>query len=213
MRLSIGMLHRARPVARWAAVLLLLLCSASALPAGAEVADGPAETSRQRIAAAIRILNDPAYQATDQKRLQRERLFAELADWFDFTEFSKRVLAEKWAHFTQRERTEFVDAFARFLGMYYLGELQKRYSDERVRVETQVMTGPTRARVTATLVWRDRAIPVEIRKHRSRGRWRVYDLSVFGISAVQVYRAQLTEIMRTHSPAEVIALVKSRIDE
>ncbi len=207
------MLQRTRRIARWAAVVMFLLSGAAATASAADATDGPAQASRKSIAAAIRILDDPAYQAADQKHLQRERLFAELAQWFDFTEFSKRVLADKWKSFTARERAEFVDAFARFLGMYYLGELQKRYTDERVRIESQEIIGPARARVTATLVWMDRAIPVEIRKLKSHGRWRAYDLSVFGISAVQIYRAQLTDIMRTHSPAQVIALVKSRIDE
>ena len=207
------MLQRARLIARWASVVLFLLSAAAARPSAADAADGPAEASRKSIAAAVRILDDPAYQAADQKRLQRERLFAELAQWFDFTEFSKRVLADNWRSFTERERAEFVDAFARFLGMYYLGELQKRYTDERVRIDSQEIIGPARARVTATLVWMDRAIPVEIRKLKSHGRWRAYDLSVFGISAVQIYRAQLTDILRTRSPAEVIALVKSRIEE
>jgi len=207
------MLQRAYRIVRWAVVGLVLLYAAAARPAAAGALEEPAEASRNSIAAAIRILKDPAYQGADQKRLQRERLFAELTQWFDFAEFSKRVLADKWKSFTPREQAEFVDAFARFLGMYYLGELQKRYTDERVRIESQEIISPARARVSATLVWMERAIPVEIRKLKSRGRWRAYDLSVFGISAVQIYRAQLADILRTRSPADVIALVRSRTEE
>lgn len=213
MPLSIGILHRARRIARGAALVLFLLSAAAARPSAAGAAEGPAEASRKSIAAAIRILEDPAYQGADQKRLQRERLFAELTQWFDFAEFSKRVLADKWNTFTEPERAEFVDAFARFLGMFYLGELQRRYTDERVRIESQEIISPARARVSATLVWMERAIPVEIRKLKSRGRWRAYDLSVFGISAVQIYRAQLAEILRTRSPADVIAIVRARTKE
>ncbi len=169
------MLQRAYRIVRWAVVGLVLLYAAAARPAAAGALEEPAEASRNSIAAAIRILKDPA--------------------------------------FTPREQAEFVDAFARFLGMYYLGELQKRYTDERVRIESQEIISPARARVSATLVWMERAIPVEIRKLKSRGRWRAYDLSVFGISAVQIYRAQLADILRTRSPADVIALVRSRTEE
>jgi ABC-type transporter MlaC component len=59
----------------------------------------------------------------------------------------------------------------------------------------------------------DRPIPVEIRKLKTRGRWMAYDVSVFGLSAVQAYRAQLMHLLRSHSPAELIALVNSRMDE
>lgn len=200
-------------ILHWTRIGVFILAWSSAGVTGAALADGPAESSRKGVAAAIRILNDPTYQAAERKPLQQERLFEVLTEWFDFREFSKRALADKWGTFTESERTQFVDAFSRFLGKYYLGELQKRYAGERVTVERQEIIGPTRARVIATVTWRGQPIPVEIRKLKTRGRWMAYDVSVFGLSAVQVYRAQLTHILRSHTPAELIALVNSRIDE
>jgi len=38
-------------------------------------------------------------------------------------------------------------------------------------------------------------------------------VGVIGFSAVEIYRAQFREIMRTQSPVQVIALVRSRMDE
>ncbi len=168
----------------WTRIGFFILTWTAASLAGTAGAEGPAEASRKSITAAIRILKDPALRSLEHKPLQQERLFEVLAEWFDFAEFSKRALAEKWGAFTEPERTEFVEAFSRFLGKYYLGELQKRYTDEQVAVDRQ-------------------------KKH---GRWKAYDVSVFGVSAVHVYRAQLMQIMRSHSPAELIALVNSRIE-
>ncbi len=199
-------------IRRWTRLGIVILTWTAASLAGTALADGPAEASRKSIAAAIRILNDPAYHSAERKPLQQEQLFKVLAEWFDFTEFSKRALADKWRGFTESERHEFVDVFSRFLGKYYLGELQKRYTDERVTVETQEITGPTQARVIATVRWMNRLIPVEIRTLKKDGHWKAYDVSVFGISAVQVYRAQLMQITRSHTPAELIALVTSRIE-
>jgi ABC-type transporter MlaC component len=59
----------------------------------------------------------------------------------------------------------------------------------------------------------NRPFPVEVRMLKHAGRWRAYDVSVIGFSAIAIYRAQFREIMRTHSPAQVIALVRSRMDE
>lgn len=200
-------------IRQWTRIGVFILTWASASVTGAALADGPAEASRKSIVAAIHILSDPAYQPVELRPLQQERLFEVLTEWFDFTEFSKRALAEKWGLFTESERTQFIDAFSRFLGKYYLGELQKRYAGERVTVERQEIIGPTRARVIATVRWMDRPIPVEIRKLKTRGRWMAYDVSVFGLSAVQAYRAQLMHLLRSRSPAELIALVNSRMDE
>jgi hypothetical protein len=36
---------------------------------------------------------------------------------------------------------------------------------------------------------------------------------VIGFSAIAIYRAQFREITRTHSPAQVIALVRGRMEE
>lgn len=198
---------------RWARIGIVLLAWTAANWPGAAMADGPAEASRKGVAAAIGILNDPTYQSPERKPLQQDRLFEVLTEWFDFTEFSRRALAGKWGSFTDSERTQFVDAFSRFLGKHYLGELQKRYAGERVTVERQEIIGPARARVFATVTWGDRPVPVEIRKLKTRGRWMAYDVSVFGLSAVQVYRAQLMHLLRSRSPAELIVLVNSRIDE
>ena len=145
--------------------------------------------------------------------MQQERLWAVLAEGFDFTEFSKRVLAERWDAFLPAQQTEFVDVFSKFLGNYYLAQLLDHYTNETVTCQGQAMLGPARAVVKADVVWMNRPIPVEVRMLKQAGRWRAYDVSVIGFSAVAIYRAQFREIMRTHSPAQVIALVRSRMDE
>ena len=180
---------------------------------GPACAAGPAETCRQAIAEGLRILNDPQGRSPERTPVQQERLWAVLAEGFDFTEFSKRVLAENWDAFLPAQRTEFVDVFSKFLGNYYLAQLLDHYTSETVTCQGQEMLGPARAVVKADLVWRSRSIPVEVRMLKHAGRWRAYDVSVFGFSTVQVYRAQFREILHTHSAAQAIALVRSRMDE
>jgi ABC-type transporter MlaC component len=180
---------------------------------GPAAAAGPVETCRQTVAEGLRILNDPQGRPPERKPLQQERLWAVLAEGFDFTEFSKRVLAEKWAAFLPAQQAEFVDAFSRFLGNYYLEQLLNYYTSETVTCRDQEVLGPGRAVVKAEVVWMSRPVPVEVRMLKHAGRWRAYDVSVIGFSAVAIYRAQFREIMRTHSPAQAIALVRSRINE
>jgi ABC-type transporter MlaC component len=180
---------------------------------GPTFAAGPVETFCQTIAAGLRVLNDPQGRSPERKPVQQERLWAVLAEGFDFTEFSKRVLAEGWDAFLPAQQTEFVDVFSKFLGNYYLAQLLDHYTNETVTCQGQTMLGAARAVVKAEVVWRSRRIPVEVRMRKQGGRWRVFDVSMIGFSAVEIYRAQFREIMRTHSPAQVIALVRSRLDE
>lgn len=213
MGLSIGMLRQALSHLRLARVGIVGLGWVVLVLSGPAFAASPVETCRQTIAEGLRILNDPHDRAPERKPLQQERLWSVLTEVFDFTEFSKRVLAEKWDAFLPAQRTEFVDVFSKFLGNYYLAQLRKHYTNETVTCQGQEMLGSARAVVKADVVWMNRPFPVEVRMLKHAGRWRAYDVSVIGFSAIAIYRAQFREIMRTHSPAQVIALIRSRMDE
>jgi len=192
-----------------ALLTIWLMLAAAAAPAATQ----PREALMQSIDDGRRILMDPAYQPADRKPLQQEKLRDLLYRDFDFTEFSRRVLANKWALFSPVQRQEFVQVFSRFLADFYLSRLQQRYTDETVAVREQTVTAPGKARVRAAVVWQAREFPVEIYLHDRGYGWKIYDLSALGISAVQIYRAQFQEILRTRSPAEVIELIKARLEE
>jgi phospholipid transport system substrate-binding protein len=192
---------------------IVLLLFAMLTVASAASASQPSDTVKQIIEDGRRILIDPFYEPADRKLLQQERLRDLLYRDFDFLEFSRRVLADKWVLFSPTQREEFVQVFSRFLAEFYLSRLQTRYTDETVAVSDQAVTGPGKARVQAKVTWRNREFPIEIRLHDRGGGWKMYDLSAMGISAVQLYRAQFKEIMRTQSPAEVIDLIKARLAE
>jgi phospholipid transport system substrate-binding protein len=192
--------------------ILLLIASILTL-ATAAYGSQPIEALRKSIDDGLHILNDPYYLPPDRKSVQQLQLRQLLYRDFDFTEFSKRVLADKWALFTAPQRTEFVEVFSRFLADHYLARLQAQYRNEKVVLHRQDFIAHSRAVVRAGVIWRSREVPVEIRMLARGGNWRVYDVAVIGISAVQIYRAQLQEIMRTRSPAQVIELIKQRLEE
>jgi ABC-type transporter MlaC component len=190
-----------------------LLLAAVLVMAPAANANAPDDAVRQIIEDGRRILKDPYYRPAERKTLQQERLRALLYRDFDFDEFSRRVLADKWALFSPAQREEFVQVFSRFLADFYLSRLQRSYTDETVTVSDQAIIASGKARVRADVIWRNRKLPIEIRLHDRGGNWKMYDLSALGISAVQLYRAQFQEILRTQSPAEVIDLIRGRLRE
>lgn len=194
------------------AAALLLAVALAVLPAPAQ-AEVPAAALKHTVDEGLRILRDPALRADGQRAEQHRRLCAVVYRDFDFAEFSRRVLADGWARFSAEQRREFVEVFARFLAEHYVARLQERYTSETVAVRATEAIAPGRAVVRTAVTWRDRELPVEVRMHLSAGRWKAYDVSLLGISAVQIYRAQFQAVLRTHSPAQAIALVRSRIGE
>jgi phospholipid transport system substrate-binding protein len=190
----------------------ILLAVLLALLPGIASGEQPIDALKRTVDDGLQILKDPDYLAADRKALQKHKLMEILYRDFDFTEFSRRVLAEKWPLFSRTQRIEFIEVFSRFLTEFYLSRLQKYYTGGNVGFRGQTITGPSRALVKTHVLWESREFPVDVRMHFQNGRWKTYDVSVLGISAVQIYRAQFQEIMSTQSPGQVIDLIRRRIE-
>ncbi len=173
----------------------------------------PLEALQQGIEGAIRVLDDPQFRDADRKKDQQQKLWQIMLEFFDFKEFSRKVLGSYWKSFSPQQRDEFVRVFGEFLGKLYLGRLQDRYNNERVTYLGQQMISNANALVEIEVLWRNLKVPVTLRMTNSSGRWKVYDLSVMGINAVSNYRAQFKWILSKESPQEIIGRLKAKITE
>ena len=188
-------------------IITLITAPASAL------GEQPLEALQRGIDKGIRILEDPQYQDATQRNKQAQKLWEATQEIFDFKEFSRRVLASHWKNFTSRQREEFVKLMGEFLGKPNLRKLQSRYNGERIIYADQKLISKTRALVEIKVLWKNLEIPVKLRMKNNQGKWKVYDLSALGISAVSNYRAQLHQILQEKSPEEVIEIFKEKIRE
>ncbi len=171
----------------------------------------PLEALQRGIDKGISVLEDPQYQDASQRNEQAQKLWEVIEEIFDFQEFSRRVLASHWKKFSSRQREEFVELMGKFLGKLNLHKLQSRYNGEKVYYIEQKMINQTRALVEIKVLWKNLEVPVELRMKKSRGKWKVYDLSALGISAVGNYRAQIHRILQKNSPEEVLEIFKEKI--
>jgi len=176
-------------------------------------AEQPLEALQRGIDKGISVLEDPQYQDDSNNIEQAQKLWEATQEIFDFKEFSRRVLASHWKNFTSRQREEFVKLMGEFLGKPNLRKLQSRYNGERIIYADQKLISKTRALVEIKVLWKNLEIPVKLRMKNKKGKWKVYDLSALGISAVSSYRAQLHQILQKKSPAEVIEIFKEKIRE
>ncbi|MBW2584563.1 MAG: ABC transporter substrate-binding protein, partial [Deltaproteobacteria bacterium] len=69
----------------------------------------------------------------------------------------------------------------------------------------------SRALVEIKVLWKNVEVPVKLRMKKKHGTWKVYDLSVLGISAVGNYRAQFHWILLNKTPDQVIETIKEKI--
>jgi phospholipid transport system substrate-binding protein len=190
-------------------IFLITLISAPASALGEQ----PLEALQRGIDKGISVLEDPQYQDDSQRNEQAQKLWEATQEIFDFKEFSRRVLASHWKKFTPRQRDEFVELMGKFLGKPNLRKLQSRYNGEKILYTDQKLISETRALVEIKVLWKNLEVPVKLRMKSNHGKWKVYDLTALGISAVGNYRAQLHQILQKKSPEEVIEIFKEKIRE
>jgi phospholipid transport system substrate-binding protein len=176
-------------------------------------AQGPLETVRQNIEKGIRVLEDPRYEDDSRKPEQQQLLWEIMQQTYDFKEFSRKVLASHWYKFSVRQRSEFVAVFSEFLGKFYLGKLQDRYSGQKVNFLRQQLISSSRALVDIEVRWKKLKVPLTLRMTNRSGNWKVYDLNALGINAVSNYRAQFKSILGKQSPRQIIGRLKDKIAE
>ena len=174
-------------------------------------AEQPLEALQRGIDKGISVLEDPQYQDDSDKKEQAQKLWEVTQEIFDFKEFSRRVLTSHWKNFTSRQREEFVRLMGELLGKPNLRKLQSKYNGEKIFYTSQKLISKTRALVEIKVLWKNLEIPVKLRMKNIHGKWKVYDLSALGISAVGNYRAQLHKILQKKSPEEVIEIFKEKI--
>ena len=174
-------------------------------------AQEPLEAVQQNIDKGISVLEDPQYEDGSRKQEQQQVLWEIMQQTYDFEEFSRKVLGSHWYNFSAQQRDQFVKLFSKFLGKFYLGKLQDRYSGQKVNYLRQQMISNSRALVEVEVLWRNLKVPVQLRVTNRSGRWKVYDLSVLGINAVSNYRAQFKGILIKESPQQIIGRLKDKI--
>ncbi len=174
-------------------------------------AQEPLEAVQQNVEKGISVLEDPQFEDVSRKQEQQQLLWEIMLQVFDFKEFSRKVLASQWYKFSARQRNEFVKVFSEFLGKFYLGKLQDRYSGQKVNFIRQQMISNSKALVDIEVTWKKLKVPLTLRMTNRSGQWKVYDLSVLGINAVSNYRAQFKSILSKDSPQQIIGRLKGKI--
>ena len=173
----------------------------------------PLDALQRGIDKGMSVLVDPQYQDPSRRQEQEQKLWEITQEFFDFTEFSRRVLASHWKNFTSPQRKEFIKLTSELLGKLNMRKLQTRYNGERIFFINQKIINKSRALVDINVLWKNLEVPVTLRMKKSHGKWKIYDLTAFGVSTVSNYRAQIHQIMQKKSPEEMIEIIKEKIRE
>jgi ABC-type transport system involved in resistance to organic solvents, auxiliary component len=174
------------------------------LAPGLVSANSPTDELQQTIQQVAKVVADTTNGDDRRKALLRETLLPR----FDWLEMSKQVLGKHWSHASGRE-TEFVSAFAEFLGNAYIGQIGSYRNEKVLFVQESIENHQAQVK---TKIVSDKGEPTSVnyRLHRIEGEWKIYDVIVEDISIVVNYRAQFNRILAKGSLDDLLVQLRRK---
>lgn len=131
---------------------------------------------------------------------------------FDFTVMSRWVLGRYWRQATPQQRQRFTDEFRTLMVRTYSQALLE-YSNEKIEFlpAPALPADATDATVRSEFHPRNGApIPVNYSLHQMGSGWKIYDVTVDGVSLVTNYRSTFADQIRNDGMDAVIASLTQR---
>ncbi len=104
---------------------------------------------------------------------------------------------------------EFSKLFATLVERSYIGKLE-RYNGERIMYVDETVEGTVK---TKLITKSNTEIPIDYRMLKEGDCWRVYDVTIEGVSFVSNYRSQFARIIQQSSYEELVKKLKTKQDE
>ena len=186
---------------------LLLLC---AMPLHAASDTTPLELVQDTSSRMLAALHDER----DAIKRDRSRLYELVSTivlpYFDFERMSQWVLGRNWRTATPDQRARFVEQFRTLLVHTYSNALSK-YADEKIVYLPTADDGRSgMVTVRTEIEQAGSTIPISYSMYLSRDGWKVYDVSVSGISLVTNYRSTFGNIIREQGMDSLIRQLTDR---
>jgi len=189
--------------------LTILLISLMTFPFSAS-AQSPLETIQTQVNKVLEVLRDPAMKAESAKETKEKKVWTLIDGVFDYTELSKRTLAQHWRAFTPEQQKEFTQLFGKLLGAVYMDRIMA-YTNEKVVFGKATKLSEDTTEVQSEVVTATKSIPIHYRMISRDGGWKVFDVVVEGISLVQNYRSQFRDILSKQSPQDLLKILRDKV--
>ncbi len=133
---------------------------------------------------------------------------------FDFTIMSQWVLGEHWGRADEATRENFVEHFRKLLVRTYATALLE-FSDQDINYPEIEQKGGTKTAVVKQEISQPggSSIPIIYRLHNKSGAWKVFDVSVDGVSLVKTYRASFGSMIKDDGLEGLIAQLSDKVKQ
>ena len=169
----------------------------------------PSETLKEHINKVLEVLRNPDLKGESGKKVKQEKIRSISEEVFDFTELSKRSLGQNWNKLNAGQQEEFTKLFKSLLETVYADKITS-YTDERIIYKEEIALSEKTVEVPTVIVTKTSEIPINYRLLQEKGRWKVYDVVIEGVSLVNNYRTQFREILANKTPEALLDILRKK---
>jgi len=172
----------------------------------------PLDTVKENVNKVLEILRDPTLKGEPGRKVKKEKAHSISEELFDFTELSKRSLGQNWKRFNPGQQEEFIKLFKSVLVTAYADKIAS-YTDEKVIFKEEITLSEKAVEVPTTIVTKTSEVPINYRLIEEKGRWKVYDVVIEGVSLINNYRTQFREILAKKTPEALLDILRKKVGE
>jgi len=156
------------------------------------------------------VLRDKSIKEDSAASVRKEKIRNISNDMFDYTELSRRTMAQNWKKLSDAEQNEFVKLYKQILENAYINKLLN-YKDEEVVFSKEKKLAENNTEVYTKIITKSVEIPIDYKLVLKNNGWKVYDISIEGVSLVSNYRNQFKEILINKSSAEFLEILRKKV--
>jgi phospholipid transport system substrate-binding protein len=173
-------------------------------------AGAPLESVKGNVDKVLDILRDPSLKTESARKVKKEKIQAVAEKMFDFTELSKRTLAQNWSKFDSGQQKEFIGLYTTLLRDTYTNKIMS-YTDEKIVFNAEVQLTESTFEVRSTVKRNAGDIPIYYRVILKDGSWKIYDVVIEGVSLINNYRSQFREILANKPPESLLETLRKKV--
>jgi phospholipid transport system substrate-binding protein len=115
----------------------------------------------------------------------------------DFEEAARLAVGRAWRDATPEQRKKLVEEFRSMLVRTYSNALQGYEGQEMKVLPSRVKPGETEATVRNQFTRAGgKPVPIDYQMRKTDGGWKIYDITVEGISLVLTYRSEFDQVVK-----------------
>jgi len=160
----------------------------------------------------LEVLRNPDLKGEPGRKVKREKVRSISEEVFDFTELSKRSLGQNWNKLNPDQQQEFIKLFKSLLETVYADKITS-CTDERIIFKEEITLSEKTVEVPTVIVAKTSEIPINYRLLQEKGRWRIYDVVIEGVSLVNNYRTQFREILANKTPEALLDILRKKVGD